>query len=383
MKTTEEDIILLVCKSIIQRTTPEEEALLKEWRQANPRNEETYQRMKNTVLLAGEYRKWQAIDLERPMHDMATRIKQRHPSRRMLPVWGRVLLVASMLFAVFCIGYLWNSPTSTTHTANQLDLAHMPAGKTTATLTVGNEPPITLGADTARNTRLIARQASQAKNRKAHINKLTTPRGGEFKIILEDSTEVWLNAESQLIYPEQFSTRERRVTLNGEAYFKVKKDSLRPFFVESSGMAVRVYGTEFNIQAYTEDKDIYTTLVSGSVSLCPLNNAKSELVLTPGHQAVFAKQGQTAYVHSVDTSIVTSWHHGYFSFEEQSLEQIMKTLSRWYNFDYQIQDKELANTIFKGNAPRYAELSEVLSILEKSGGIYFHVQGKKIIVTTN
>lgn len=178
---------------------------------------------------------------------------------------------------------------------------------------------------------------------------------------------MWLNAESQLIYPENFTDKERRVTVNGEAYFKVKKDSLRPFYVESAGMEVRVYGTEFNINAYAEDENVYTTLVSGSIALKPLHDTQAELVLTPGHQAIFQKDERSTFVRPVDTRAVTSWHEGRFSFEEQTLDQIMLTLSRWYNFDYEITDNRLAKTVFKGSAPRYSELSEVLSILEKSG----------------
>lgn len=163
----------------------------------------------------------------------------------------------------------------------------------------------------------------------------------------------------------------------------MKKDSLRPFYVESAGMEVRVYGTEFNISAYAEDENVYTTLVSGSIALKPLHDTQAELVLTPGHQAIFQKDERSTFVRPVDTRAVTSWHEGRFSFEEQTLDQIMLTLSRWYNFDYEITDNRLAKTVFKGSAPRYSELSEVLSILEKSGGINFRIKGEKIIITTN
>ena len=191
---------------------------------------------------------------------------------------------------------------------------------------------------------------------------------------------MWRIAEAQRIYPENFTGSERRVTVKGEAYFKVAKDSLRPFYVESDNMQVRVYGTEFNINAYNEENCIYTTLVSGSIALRPLNATHAELVLTPGHQAVFLTSARSPRVRPVDTRAVTSWHDGRFSFEELTLQQIMTTLSRWYNFDFRFADERLASTVFKGSAPRYAELAEVLSILEKSGGITFRVEGKTIVV---
>ena len=137
---------------------------------------------------------------------------------------------------------------------------------------------------------------------------------------------------------------------------------------------------EVNINAYNEENCIYTTLVSGSIALRPLNDTHAELVLTPGHQAVFLKSDRSTRVRPVDTRAVTSWHDGRFSFEELTLQQIMTTLSRWYNFDFRFADERLVSTVFKGSAPRYAELAEVLSILEKSGGITFRVEGKTIVV---
>ena len=191
------------------------------------------------------------------------------------------------------------------------------------------------------------------------------------------------NEFSANIYRIPFPDDRTRKMMTGEAYFEVAKDSLRPFYVESGDMTVRVYGTEFNVNAYAEDNRIYTTLVSGSIALQPQGGGKGELVLTPGHQALFHKEDCTVNVRSVDAPAVTSWHEGRFTFEEQTLGQIMRTLSRWYDFDYAFEDARLAGIIFKGSAPRYAELSEVLYILESSGGIGFRVENRKIIITTN
>mgnify|MGYP001032954842 CR=1 FL=1 len=380
-------ITLLIYKSILGTITPEECAELEQWRKASPRNEESYQRLTDLHFLEHEYRRLKLVDSKRPMRDMEARIKRNARPRRLR--WAATLATAASMAAMFCIGYFWNKPlftdTGIQPAATLATLPPIPAGKTQATLTLGNGQSIILNEDSLHNAHLIAKQqpAASVQAQQKQINKLTTPRGGEFKIMLEDSTEVWLNAESQLIYPENFDGKERRVQVNGEAYFKVKKDSLRPFYVESAGMEVRVYGTEFNVHAYNEDPNIYTTLISGSIALKPINDTKAELVLTPGHQAIFQKEDQYTVVRPVNARAVTSWHKGRFSFEEQTLEQIMQDLSRWYCFDYEITSSRLANTVFKGSAPRYSELSEVLSILEKSGGISFHVQGEKIIITTN
>ena len=213
------------------------------------------------------------------------------------------------------------------------------------------------------------------------FNHLTTPRGGEFEITLEDGTKVWLNAESQLSYPDTFRSDERRVILKGEAYFQVAHNEEKPFYVESDGQLVRVYGTEFNIRSYEEDAAVYTTLISGSVALQVAGNLNAELFLTPGRQAVFDKKEASAFVRSVNTEVVTGWRKGLFVFEEQNLGQIMATLARWYNFDYEFADNVLSETVFMGSVPRYGDFNEVLEILEKSGGLKFRLENHTVIIS--
>lgn len=253
-------------------------------------------------------------------------------------------------------------------------------GETKAVLTLNNGVELELGADQEKNQVAIQQIRTVSKKEKI-LNNLTTPRGGEFKITLEDGTQVWLNAESQLIYPDTFSANERRVILKGEAYFEVVKESKSRSMSSSNGQVVRVYGTEFNVRSYEEDADIYTTLVSGRVSLQSMNGNEAELILTPGKQAVFDKRQQSTSVRPVDTQVVTSWRRGMFVFEEQNLEQIMRDLSRWYNFSYEFKDTSLRETVFMGSVPRYGDFNEILEILEKSGGVKFRVKDRVVIIS--
>jgi ferric-dicitrate binding protein FerR (iron transport regulator) len=200
---------------------------------------------------------------------------------------------------------------------------------------------------------------------------------------LEDSTEVWLNAASRLTYPESFDGQERRVSLEGEAYFKVAKDATKPFIVLSGSQEVRVYGTEFNVCAYSDEKDIRTTLVEGSISLRPINGNHSELMLTPGKQAIFDKSEETARVVSVDTEVITSWRTGVFVFEGQTMEQIIHALSRWYDFEYEFKDAATAQTIFMGSIPKYSSFDDVCDIFHKLGGVKLRQEGHKVIITAN
>lgn len=376
----------LIYKQIIGSITEEEFHELQEWRKSNPKNEETYRRLIDIHFLEKEYHKYKTIEHTRPLEDMKSRI-QRERFPKQIRFWKLTSAVAATLLFAVCSITLWNTfeNRSETYTAMENISSQIPdieAGKTQAILTLNDGSTISLGADSTLNSQLIARRQSSSQNEAKKINNLTTPRGSEFMVMLEDSTKVWLNAESQLIYPESFDEKERRVKIKGEAYFQVAKDTTRPFYVESSGITIRVYGTEFNINAYSEEKEVYTTLVSGSISLQQANESKSELVLTPGHQAIYNKDNKITSVKSVNTEAITSWHNGRFVFEEQTLEQIMKTLARWYNFEYEFDNENIRSTVFKGSAPRYANLSEVLSILEKSGGLKFRAKNDKIIITT-
>lgn len=383
-----EHIAKLIYKFIIGSISDDECQELEAWRQHDPKHEQMFRRLTNTENLEREYRKQKGIDVERPLLDMQERLHRKEAGKKRIGIrWAAALAITASMAAVFCIGYFWNNTLGSTEqslSAQVEGINQILPGSTQALLTTNNGKEVRLGADSLANSRLLAQQKKDAEHdRKVRINKLTTPRGGEFKILLEDSTVVYLNAESQLIYPESFGQHERRVKVKGEAYFEVTKDSLRPFFVETEDLVVRVYGTEFNIQDYADDAHTYTTLVKGSIALQPSKgNSQSELVLTPGHQAVFVKNDRSTAVHSVDTDAITSWHKGRFVFEEQTLEQIMRTLSRWYNFDYKFDSPTLAHTIFKGSAPRYAKLSAVLSILEKSGGLIFEAQNNQIVVKT-
>jgi len=210
---------------------------------------------------------------------------------------------------------------------------------------------------------------------------LDVPRGGEFKIQLEDGTEVWLNSASRLYYPHTFADSVRRVRVEGEAYFAVATDSMRPFYVTTGLQEVRVYGTKFNVRSYPEDTDVYTTLESGSVSIRRADRVGGELMLTPGHQSVFNLTDAKVRIKAVDTEVVTSWRNGRFVFENQTLLRIMQDLSRWYDFEYEFADPTLQKEEFMGSIPRYSDFTTAISILEKCGGIRFSTAEGKVIIS--
>lgn len=375
----------LIFKCITNDISDEERMELQEWADKKNSNKELLERLTCSRNIETEMRRRMAVNTQRPLDDMKARIgkcdKTIGDRMRRRTIVATLSTAAVVLLLVGM--YLFQTANSLSEkergdTLIDLEVCH---GTTKAVLTMENGKSINLGSDSLKNIAAIAKveemKASESETRRL---SLTTPRGGEFKITLEDGTEVWLNAQSQLCYPETFDSSERRVSLDGEAYFKVAENTEKPFIVESAGQMIRVTGTEFNINSYREDTNVYTTLVSGGIALRPISGNGGELVLTPGHQAVFDKEEEHAAVRTVDTDVVTSWRTGSFVFENQTLEQIMITLSRWYDFEYEFHSDVLKRIVFMGSVPRYGEFSDVLRILEMSGNIKFRLNGKHLAI---
>ena len=210
-------------------------------------------------------------------------------------------------------------------------------------------------------------------------NKLTTPIGGEYSLVLSDGTKVFLNADSELKYPAELSDGKRIVDLKGEAYFEVHKDSLRPFIVRINGAEVTVLGTSFNVNTYGDDGQIYTTLVNGSVRVSSMKN-KQEEILKPGMQSVMNVQSGLLTVRKVDVEPYVAWREGRFVFRAMTLDLIMRQLQRWYDFEVFYQNSELKDYEFRGVIKRDMDLDKVLSVIKATTNVDFEVKGKVITI---
>ncbi len=389
--TFDQHIIDLLYARITRPLSPSEENELTAWRNEQPAHEAIYQRIIDPRQTDAALRLRRLVNTDRPLSDMQRRIAATlRPS-----LWQRVRIplaaAAASAAIVLALTPMLRSQYDTSQTVFGGDMGTLEAQRADnqgpipqAVATLPNGDTIRLSADQRANAEAMqghSRGLAQLFQR-ADARRLTiaVPCGGEFHVVLEDSTEVWLNADSRLVYPEQFAQNERRVEVEGEAYFKVHKNASRPFYVTTSGQEVRVLGTEFNVRSYNTDADVQTTLVSGSIALSKAGGRGGELLLTPGRQAVFSKQTKTAKVRSADPDVVTSWRQGRFVFENQTLEQIMTELGRWYNFQHNFAQPSLAKIEFKGSIPRYATLETALQDLEKSGNISFQIKGRQVTI---
>jgi len=207
-------------------------------------------------------------------------------------------------------------------------------------------------------------------------NTATTPKGGQYEVVLSDGTRVWLNAASSLKYPVTFSGKERHVELTGEAYFEVAKNKNMPFSVAVKGTSIEVLGTHFNVMAYDDENSLVTTLLEGSVKL---KNNRAEALLKPGQKAVLGT-GRTVYqISEANTDEAVAWKNGYFMFDNENIQSIMKKVARWYDVDvsYTGGTRELN---FGGTVSRFSDITELLKTLEITGTIHFKIEGRKITV---
>lgn len=208
-------------------------------------------------------------------------------------------------------------------------------------------------------------------------NKLSIPRGVQYRVNLPDGSSVWLNAASTLRYPLAFTGTERRVQLTGEAYFDIAPRADQPFIVDAGNTAVQVLGTTFNINAYPEEQHLKTTLVSGAISV---KTAREEQVLQPGKMATVTAMGN-CIITTVDVNAVTAWKDGYFRFDEDDLPAVMRQLERWYDITVKYEGN-IPVRRFSGEIGRNTPLADVLEFLQKAK-VSFRQEGNVITIVNH
>ena len=210
-------------------------------------------------------------------------------------------------------------------------------------------------------------------------NKLSIPRGGEYRIELEDGTKIWMNSESRLRYPVAFFNDTREVYLEGEAYFEVQRDVNRPFIVHSGEQKVTVLGTSFGISCYASEVNDYTTLVSGKVKV-DFKRGKQSFVLEPGKQVAYDKKSGIATERKVDVAEFVAWKNGKYVFKQKCLEDILSTLSRWYDFEVFYQNEDVKEILFSGELRRFDDFNYLLRLIERTSDVKFIIDKKVVRV---
>jgi transmembrane sensor len=410
-------IINLFQKYLRNECSPEEVDQLLDWL-ANPSHQDGQRELIRQELTAGMMKEPSEVEpasFPKEWDRRLVAIFERVDARRAQPAiryrlgWLRVAAAAvvGILLAGSVLWVVYHNPDRSPALVQHFRKDAMPGGER-ALLTLADGQKITL--DSAASGQ-IAQQGNTSVQKsstgqltynmlKANptatlYNTLTTPRGGQYQLRLPDGSHVWLNAASSITYPVSFPTKDREVTITGEAYFEIAKDKSRPFHVKANGMEVQVLGTTFNINVYADEPQQQTTLLEGSVrvdvagaqSLVGVNTNKNKpsVVLKPGQQVQLivgenANNGNKPFkvVTDADIEETLAWKNGEFVFNRLDMAAILRQVSRWYDLDI-VNPAQPVHRTFSGIVSRNSNLSEVMKILEQAG-IRFRIEGKKLIL---
>lgn len=254
----------------------------------------------------------------------------------------------------------------------------LPPGNPRAVLSYGdNQVMLTEEGQESEWEKYVEPSAEEQALKQTQYVRVEIPRGGEYKLRLGDGTEVWLNSESELEYPVEFTGNERAVRLRGEAYFEVANNADMPFIVQFGNARIKVLGTSFNVTAYADEMTATATLVSGKIEISKNGTA---VELTPGKQAILSQNSSDINVYDVDTSIYSAWTQGVFRFEDMRLEDICLRLSRWYDVTFEFEDTA-GDEKFTGGTWKYVPLGSFLAGVEKTTDVKFRYENYKVIVS--
>lgn len=263
--------------------------------------------------------------------------------------------------------------------------ADVSPGTNKAILTLAGGQQVTL--DSTGNGQIAQQGSVRIVNRNGHlvyegttdsilINKVATPRGGQYQFDLPDGSRVWLNAASSITFPTAFAGDERNVTLTGEAYFDVARDKEHPFVVDANGTRISVLGTSFDVMAYADEAALRTTLVQGAVSI---RYDGRDRLLAPGEQAI-VQEGRPITVDThADVDKAIAWKIGYFMFDNTDLKTLMREVSRWYDIDVVYGVTDFSGK-YGGRISRNSSLRQLKDLLEGNGIYHYKIDGRKLIV---
>ncbi len=307
---------------------------------------------------------------------------------------------AVILFASGLGIFLWNSSNHITHLSHSVITNSSPIlpGRSGAVLTLADDSKVLL--DTVQNGIVALQGGKKARVRNGALvyegtgdevvyNTMYTPNGRQFHLVLPDGTEVWLNNASSIRFPTQFTGDERKVDITGEAYFEVAPNRQKPFNVNVNNKArVTVLGTRFNVNAYTEEGSINTTLIEGSVKV----SVDPSVAVTPAtHPYVVLKQGQQAklaatqqhhsiqVVSNVDIENVIAWKNGFFNFKDVPFKESMRQIARWYNIEILYPQGIPESIELNGEITMGVTLNDLLAGF-KDIGLKFRLEGRQLSI---
>lgn len=412
MKKVNNRIPALIMKHLKGELLEEEKKELDQWLNRSEQNQALFDELTDDDKVTSKLRRFQSIKKDSVWDKTLKMINEAYDDqeevaiRRMTP-WRRIAAIASVLILISIASYfvLTNKKGKVSFQSVEAPVIQdLAPGGDKAFLTLADGTVISLDSingeislmggmavrKTAEGKLVYGISSSDLQNGEdLKYNQISTPRGGQYQVILSDGTKVWLNSASSLKYPIQFDGTSRVVELTGEAYFEVNaKKGLAnqsiPFFVKTSKQTVEVLGTHFNVNSYEDEGFVKTTLLEGKVAVSINSNRfessnmiekspafNDRIVLKPNEQSILSKSDFK--VIEVNGEDFVAWKDGYFSFQRADLKAVMHQLSRWYDMDI-VYKGEMPKETFTGKIYRNMSLSKVLDVLAFAG-VNFKIEG--------
>lgn len=342
------------------------------------KDEECFQACVDIAEVVMEMRQKQntlAINVQKELVDFHNKRLNNNKKKNTRILWTAIAGVAATVIVILILRTMMISPEPKLESIKIFEANHAIAQ---ATLQIDDEKEIRPLKDQKIDYhRTIQTENKEVGKQKVQIHRLSIPRGETFKVVLSEGTEVFLNSDSRLVYPTVFKGKERIVSLEGEAYFKVSKDVEHPFIVKTGNVQVRVLGTEFNVRGYSP-ADVRITLITGKVAVsdtCGTHNVEME----PGQSAQLSTDGTFA-VSEVNIESFLYWKEGFFYFDDIPLADMMKEIGRWYNIDIEFRNSKIMDLRMHFFANRHQDIFNLIELLNRKERVHAYFETGKLII---
>ncbi|PKQ63091.1 hypothetical protein BZG02_10005 [Labilibaculum filiforme] len=379
--TPKEDTLLDILDYLKGEASEEQIENLQEWLTLDSDNKKTYREIVQNYYRMNNVRNWDQIN----EFEAKRKVEEKLIAKRKFPYWS---IAASVVLLIGLSVTLLLSDYSKEEQVAKTILIEPGKKGAELILSTGERVQIMSTQKLLKETNGalvqvdslagVVYESKEISSKELIYNTIKVARGQEFNLQLADGTKVWLNADSELRYPVQFVENTRKVYLKGEAYFEVAHNREKAFIVNSFQQDIKVYGTKFNVNAYNRNL-IQTVLVEGSVGVS-MENLNKEQRMIPGDLLTANAVSNSMITKKVDVYPYIAWKDGNFLFQNESVEEIMLRLERWYNVKVFFEDNSARGVLFSGDMKRYTKIDKLLYFMEKSSNMRFTINDDVIIV---
>jgi ferric-dicitrate binding protein FerR (iron transport regulator) len=372
--------------------TEEEKDFLNNWLNESHENKNIYDEIKKDNWYTSNLKAIQSYNSNKAWSNVNPRIQTINKTRRLFPILFKYV---AMIILLLSVGFVLKLYVLDDEFRDQLTQPIIEPGVKGAKLIMDDGKVVSLaanenftliekdGTSIEKKSGLINYAKNKIKTKKEIFNTIKTEKGEEFSLELSDGTKVKLNAESEIRFPINFIKKERSVEVKGEVYFEVSPNKKRPFIVNTEKSILKVLGTSFNIRAYSDEIVNVTTLVEGSVNVRHRYDEESTVILKPGDQASIISVNHKIKVKKVDPNYYTAWTAGKFVFKNERLEDIIRDLQRWYNFEVEYSNESLRDIRLGARIDRYTNVNKIFNIIKNTRLVNINQNENKFMIEKN